>query len=816
MVEIGEKGNEIKLKESIPVLWDCDVAVIGGGISGAAAAMETAAAGRKTVLIEQNTFVGGLCDGTMREWEEEGLEEIWTDFRRGIREETAQELLERLLEKSVHLYLNTAAVEVIKEEGRIGVIVATKRGLRLIRSACVIDASGKEIFAETCGISGKKKEMYARTIFGIGGVGYEEAVRWMEEQKIPHGWTVLKDKSGQEKGEFWFSLPEFETKEWKGLLSQGRLFLSFYGSQKVSQVAGLERKVEDENRETETDLIIFMNEVSVKMAALLKKRIPGFERSYLDWTAPCIGLRGGFMADGIETDSSLIPVRRDLEENGRMTPLLAWSMGKEAGAKAVQFTEKDRFIKQNSTFEAGRVWQREAVIPAGEECDVLVVGGGAAGIVAAISAARKGMNTVLIERNPLLGGDMLAGGLSWLSYYNLYREFGCKEKQLVYGIPYEIVKRLIEIGGSPGFYEDIAPFTQECKGTHGDRECMKTLFLRMVREAGVRLLLRSLFLDALVEKGENDRNIVKGAIIQSQNGRYAIQAKIVIDASGDGDVAWYAGANCREYSSHSVGMAFGMTGLELEKALNYAREKNAVAHEAYGQTGEMEGKLVKYSLRTYFLPELLDGVEKSGLHTSFCVESAHDGEGSYINGVNTKDSNILDPERATETIIELRRNIFRSAAFLKENIPGFEKGEVNWCTQIPGARQTRCIDCHCSVSEMDVENCVIPKDTIGLFGGTDGHYAGYRIRGGGWYGIPYRALLPNFVGNLLVAGRMLSADWAAYMSTRLNVSCFIQGQAAGTAAAMAIREKCPVERINVSRLQEELRKDGVYLEGIPS
>lgn len=440
------------------------------------------------------------------------------------------------------------------------------------------------------------------------------------------------------------------------------------------------------------------------------------------------------------------------------------------------------------------------------ECDVLVIGGGSSGVSAAVAAARKGAKTVLVERNPLLGGDLLAGGLSWLSYFNLFREFSAEPKQLVFGIAYEIVQRLTEEGSCPGFYEDMAQWTQESRGTHADRERIKGFFYDFLEENGVRLYLNSLAADAVMEE-----NTIKGVIIQSGTERFAIMAKVVIDASGDGDVAYYAGANCREYKSHGVGMAFGLANVDLNKALEYGEEKKALTHKCFGTRGEMKDKLVKYGLRTYYIPELKKPQKASEIHNSFCVESAHEGEATYINGVNTEDSNILDSKKSSDTIIRLRENIFKSVRFLNEYIPGFENAYLNWTTQVAGARQTRYVECLYDITADDVVNGVIPEDSIGLFGSLDAHYAGYVIKDAKWYGIPYRALIPKFVGNLFTIGRMLSSNWITYMSTRLTVACFLQGQAAGTAAALAVKEGCSITELEVSKLQEVLRQDGVYL-----
>lgn len=440
------------------------------------------------------------------------------------------------------------------------------------------------------------------------------------------------------------------------------------------------------------------------------------------------------------------------------------------------------------------------------ECDVLVVGGGCSGVSTAIAAARKGAKTVLVEKNSLLGGDMLAGGLMWLSYFNLYREFDAEPKQVVYGIAYEIAKRLEAEGASPGFYEDTAKWANESRGTHADRERIKGFFYELMEENGVTLYLNSMVTDAVME----DRNIT-GVIVQSKSDRFAIKAKVVIDASGDGDVAHYAGANCREYKNHGVGMAFGLSDVDLNRAYQYGTTKDAVCNIGFGNQGEMKDKIVQYSLRTYFIPELEAGQKASGIHNSFCVESSHEGEATYINGVNTYDSNIIDSRKSTDTVVRLRENIFKSVKFLNDTIPGYEKAYLNWTSQIAGARQTRYVECLCDILPEDAMNGVIPEDSIGLFAGFDAHYAGYVIKDAKWYGIPYRALIPKFVGNLLVLGRMLSSNFVTYMSTRLTVGCFVQGQAAGTAAALSIQSGCSVAELDVKKLREVLRDDGVYL-----
>ena len=812
MIQITKDNQQVRMEENIQELDFADIVVVGGGITGVAAALQAAESGKRVVLVEKNTFVGSLCDAGVEHWEAAELSEITGKIQRWGRECLPQELLEQLLEKNVILYLHTMAVEVVQSGRQIeAVIVATKRGLQMIRAGFVIDATGDGILCKAAGAKGKTVSKTARITFGMGNVDYECAENWLRENRYSQIFWMEGEGTEKERGECVFYLKEWKGKENKVSLQDGKLRFSFYGKNRISQISGLTYEMKSTE---EAEAMIILSDAASQTADYLKQHMGGFENAYLDWTAPCVEMSGGFLPKGQKEKDGLVKGFGNLastkliEEDGPNRLVKDWNRGKKAAMLASSFGKgKKQITGKNKT-----QFRRKIELPVEKECDVLVAGGGAAGIVSAIASARKGMKTILLERNAVLGGDLLAGGLSWLGFYNLYREFKVPPKQVVFGIGYEITQRLLEMGGSPGFYEDIAPFTQECKGTHGDRECMKRLFFHMAEEAGVEILTEALFMEAVVEE-ENYilGNVIRGAVVQERGRRYVIKTKVAVDASGDGDVAWHAGANCKEYPSHGVGMAFGMTNVDFDKALHYAREKNAVAHEAYGQAGGMKDKLVKYSLRTYFIPELLEDVQSSGIHNSFCIESCHEGEASYINGVTTPQSNILDPRKATDTIIDLRRRLFKASDFLKRRIPGFEEAQMSWCTPIPGARQSRCVDCRYSISGEDVENGIIPEDTIGLFGGHDGHYAGYKIKNGGWYGIPYRAMLPHFIRNVFVVGRMLSADWAAYMSTRLNVSCFIQGQAAGTAAAKAIRDACSIDRVNVKELQEELRADGVYL-----
>jgi hypothetical protein len=444
--------------------------------------------------------------------------------------------------------------------------------------------------------------------------------------------------------------------------------------------------------------------------------------------------------------------------------------------------------------------------PVREECDVLVVGGGAAGIIAAAAAAKNGARTILVEANPVMGGDMLAGGVSWLSFFNHYKPWRAEKKQLIKGIPYEMVKRLQEVGGCPEFYEDDCELTQESFGTHGNREALINYLPQFLEEYGVKLYLKALMV-GVVKDGDR----LNGIIMEGKGGRHAILAKVVIDATGDGDVAAKSGAKCITYDDNFIGMAFGMGNVNLQKAYEFAEEKNIVTHIAYGDKGSERDHIVKLGMRLSNLEELKPYMDECCIHPGPVILSAHEDEATTINGVNMKQGNSLDPEGLTKTIVEMKKEMSKSAEFLKKHVPGFENAYLNWTGDVVGARRTRHVECEYAITENDVTNCVIPSDCIGLFGSQDAHFMGYDVKDGGWYGIPYRALLPKSVENLLVAGRMISPDGVAWMSTRLIGACFLQGQAVGTAAALAAKSGITPRDLDVALLQETLKKDGAYL-----
>jgi flavin-dependent dehydrogenase len=211
--------------------------------------------------------------------------------------------------------------------------------------------------------------------------------------------------------------------------------------------------------------------------------------------------------------------------------------------------------------------------PVGYECDVVIAGGGTAGVVAALAAARNGAKTILVDRYGFLGGTMLNGAGPLHSFFNLYKAFpGVEKVQVIRGIPQEIIDRLVAAGGSPGHLEQDKGGTYDSVITLVDWEIFKGVAFDMLEEAGVRILLHVMAVGTVMEG-----STVKGIIIEGKSGREAILAKAVIDTTGDGDVAAKAGAAfIKQHGTTRVGMPFGMTNVDMPRLVRFLEEHDMV------------------------------------------------------------------------------------------------------------------------------------------------------------------------------------------------------------------------------------------------
>lgn len=438
------------------------------------------------------------------------------------------------------------------------------------------------------------------------------------------------------------------------------------------------------------------------------------------------------------------------------------------------------------------------------ECYVLVAGAGTAGCVAALAAARRGVSTVLVERHGFPGGTMINGAGPLHSFFNLWKETpGGVRRQLVRGIPQQIVDRLVAVGGSYGHVEQERGTWYDSVATIIDPEAFKHVMLQMLEEAGVKVLLHTWIADVVME----DRSL-RGVFVESKAGREALLARTVVDCTGDGDVAARAGVPCvNTYPDSAVGMPFGMYGVDLSRAVAFFDARGLVTQLA--RAGDGGGEIIRVGFDLRKLPVFRQFMEPAGMWGPMGF-SRGQWMFNHINTANLKPLDALDPAELSRAERVLREQVFGIARLLRSHVPGFERAAVTWTTVQVGVRRTRIVSCEYDLSPADVLEGRRFDDEIALYGFHD-CAPRRKVGGDGAYGIPYRCLVPKEVDNLLVAGRMITSDWETHMSTRNTVSCMAQGQAAGTAAALACQEGVSPRLLDVAALRAALREDGVYL-----
>lgn len=440
-------------------------------------------------------------------------------------------------------------------------------------------------------------------------------------------------------------------------------------------------------------------------------------------------------------------------------------------------------------------------------CDTIVAGGGTAGIVAAIAAARNGAKTILIDRYGFVGGTLINGAGPLHSFFNLYKAFpGVEKVQVVRGIPDEIIERMKLKGGSPGHVEQDKGGSYDSVITLIDWEIFKEVAFEMLEECGVTVLLHTIVADVMKEE-----NRITGVIIEGKSGREAILAQNVIDTTGDGDIAAMAGAPyVKRHDTTSVGMPFGMLNVDMPKLLHFLEENDMINQLVRADKGSETDDVLRLGFELKKIPVFQEYMEKSGMWGPLGF-SLYEGNYTYINSANLKSVDATNTEELSKAEMKLRRQVMTLSRMLREHIPGFEKAYVSWTPVGIGVRLTRVIVCEHDMTLDEIVNGTRFPDEVMLYGFHD-CAPRIMIKEGKYYGIPYGALLPKKVEGLLVAGRMITSEWDAHMSTRNTVSCMAQGQAVGTAAALCAKEGCLPRELDTDRLREVLKEQNVFLD----
>jgi hypothetical protein len=450
--------------------------------------------------------------------------------------------------------------------------------------------------------------------------------------------------------------------------------------------------------------------------------------------------------------------------------------------------------------------ERPRKTPVTKKVDVTVVGGGVAGVSAAIAAARNGAKTLLIERYGVLGGTATIG---------LMGVFMGWDREVNKGVASEVLDRLIAKN---------AAF--EAHNTLVDPESLKLVLLEMVKEAGVELMLYSFASDVIMEQ-----NSIKGVILENKSGRQAVLSKVVVDATGDGDIAALAGAPFQlgrpeDGQTQPVTVIFSVGGVDIPKFAEYIKanpdqffKHKKRARDSTGEIGVMELNRDVPLISAGGLFDLISRARGKGEfypHECMWLTSNPAVKGEIIvNATHVMRVNPTDADQLTKADIEARMQILITIRFLRKYVPGFEECYLTSVAEAIGVRESRRILGEYVLTGDDILkgrrfSDVVAKnacfiDIHGPIGSLEGQYFEPVV---GTYDIPYRCLIPKSIEHLLVSGRCISADHVAHSSIRSIPGCMVTGQAAGTAAALASKKGITPRQLNIKELQNALIAQG--------
>jgi len=439
--------------------------------------------------------------------------------------------------------------------------------------------------------------------------------------------------------------------------------------------------------------------------------------------------------------------------------------------------------------------------------DVVVAGGGTAGVVTAIAAARQGAKTTLIERKGYPGGTVVEGGTALHSYFNLWKAFpGVAKQQVVRGIPQEIVDRLAKVGGTSGHAEMVSGYDYDSVCTAIDTELYKLVTFEMLVESGVFVAVNTLLAGAIMEGSR-----VKGVIAESRAGREAILARSFVDCTAYGDLAAFAGARYTEPNDYAVANSMGVGGVNVERFYDYLQSQGAVTQLARGWRSGKEGQIVRVQTRSKGLPaEFWEAAGKIGL--TLVTTTVHDDYFMFIKMGFKMPVSPTDRDAVSHAELELRKRQAKAIELFRKYVPGCEKAFIARTSPSLNIRRARVIGCDYDITRSDVLDGKHFDDDIMTYGFHDSAPR-LQIKNGGTYGVPYPALRVARIENLLAAGMLITSNHDAHMSTRNTVCCMGQGQGAGTAAALCAARNCGTRELPYPVLRDALLKAGVYLKG---
>jgi hypothetical protein len=431
-------------------------------------------------------------------------------------------------------------------------------------------------------------------------------------------------------------------------------------------------------------------------------------------------------------------------------------------------------------------------VPLYGEYDVVVLGGGPAGIAACVAAARAGRRTLLIERYGFLGGMGTAAGVT--NFCGLHANVFGEIHRVVQGVASELLARIDRLGGLNAPHLVLGKILAQAY----DTAAYKIAADDLLGAHKVDILFHALGAGVVM----HDAKRIKALMVETKAGRQAVAADIFIDCSGDGDLAAWAGApfEVGDNEGHMLypSMMFRLNGIDPQKAGEAWRTIPALMEEAEarGHKFPRKGAIVR--------------PQKSQIEWRVNFTQLKRQDGSAING--------LEPDDLTRGEIDGRRQAIQAFEFLR-TVPGFENSYIVDLPPQLGIRETRRVVGGHMLSGEDVLTCASFADSIGTNGWPiEAHVAGDVIfkfppipGSRGFNELPYRMLVPKGIDNLLIAGRCASMTHDGQSAARVSGACFVMGEAAGSAAALALSGNTPPRDIAVERLQQALQQQGAFI-----